>query len=151
MEIPSSFIPMDIQQQRIKYVSDRAPIAMFTTEDGRVDLGVNTSSTTWGDSDLAILRDFYRAGIINLYDKTDFSKDTIELINDRKFIVFEFNGTLHPDENSFRNEGSLSKYIYIQYTIYNNNVLLFNFSAPAIQRPKWEATVKEMMTSIKIR
>ena len=151
MEIPSSFVPMSVQQQRIKYVSDRTPIAMFTTEDGNVDLGINSSSTVWGPSDLPILKDFYRAGIINLYDSVQFLQDDIKNINDRTYIVFEFNGLMMEGENSILNRGNLSKYIYIQYTIREDKVMLFNFSSPWRLKAKWEEAAAQMMNSIKIK
>lgn len=151
MKIPAAFIPMDIRQQRIKYVSDREPVAMYTTEDGNVDLGINMASTMWGSADLDILHDFYKAGILNLYDQVDFAQDTVRTINDRQYIVFEFNAYLTGEDNSFARQAGLSKYIYIQYTLREGSVLLFNFSAPARARQTWEAVASEMMNSVQIK
>lgn len=151
MEIPEHFFPMNIQQQRQKYVSDRAPIAMFTTEDGLIDLGINKNSSSWFEQDLSILQQFYKSGILNLYDEVEFFKEEISEINSRSYIVFEFRGTLKGEGNSFRNQSSLSKYIYIQYTLKDDNVFLFNFSAPFNMKDRWQPSVKQMMTSIRIK
>lgn len=151
MEISSTFIPMEVAQQRLKYVSSRTPIAMFTTLNGNVDMGVNMASSRWGSADLDILHDFYKAGILNLYDQVTFHQDTIREINGRPFIVFEFLGSVAGDDNSFSNAASLTKYIYIQYTLYHDSVLLFNFSAPELLQREWKETATEMMESIKIK
>ncbi len=151
MEISSLFLPMDVQQRLLKYVSDRTPIAMYTTQDGSVDLGINTTSSRWAEGDMRILKDFYKAGILNLYDEVKFYQDTLTIINDRQFIVFEFKGIIREEESSLPSRSGLSKYIYIQYTLYNDSVLLFNFSAPHAVRSRWQEAANQMMNSIKIK
>jgi hypothetical protein len=151
MKIHEELIPMDFGQRIVKYVSDREPVAMFTTTDSQVDLGINRNSSQWGQEDIDLLRQFYRSGILNLYDQVEFIQDTVRNINDREYIVFEFIGKLEGREDSFRGKRVLSKYIYIQYTIKEDYVMLFNFSAPAIARQKWGNIAYDMMNSIKLK
>ena len=151
MSLPEELQPMTGQERRQKYVSDREPIAMYTNQDGTVDFGINQNSSSWSSSDYGVLRDFYRAGILNLYDEVDFYQDTLKEINGRAYIVFEFRGIVYGKEESFKGTQALSKYIHIMYTLKDDRVLLFNFSAPYSQRRRWDRTVALMMNSIQIK
>ncbi|MFT4738221.1 MAG: hypothetical protein ACI8QD_000280 [Cyclobacteriaceae bacterium] len=151
MMLPDDFVPMTVQQQRQKYVTDKEPIAMYTTADGLVDLGINLNKIRWATGDLDIVRGFYKAGILNLYDTVTFIKDEVVIIDDREFIVYEFIGTLFGNEDSFRGKSALSKYIYIQYTMKEEGILLFNFSAPYQLKSRWEVSVPLFMNSIDLK
>ncbi len=150
LQLPQEFLPMSELEQQQKYVSNQPPIATFTNRDGTVDLGINITSTSWGN-DLSILRQFYRSGISSLYDEVRFTKDTILTINQRDFIAFEFVGMVRDEQNSFMDQGSLSKYVYIVYTPYNDRLLLFNFSSPARTRGDWAPIAAQIMSTIQIR
>jgi hypothetical protein len=151
INVPTSLIPMSDQQRRQKYVSNREPIAMYTSEDGNIDFGINVNSSSWSSDDYELLRQFYRSGILNLYDDVDFYRDTLQVINGKTFISFEFRGTLYSKEGSFRQNQTLSKYVYICYTLKDDRVLLFNFSAPYALRNYWRPTADAMMNSIKFK
>jgi len=150
MEIPESFTPMTQQELYSKFISDRMPIAMYTSADKRADLGINENSSTWVGKDLKILREFYKSNITNLFTKVEFIQDDIQEIGGRQFVVFEFVSTL-VDENSIGDVNTISKYSYIQYTIRDNKVLLFNFSCPAMLKRQWQETASTMMNSVKIK
>ncbi|MFT6882966.1 MAG: hypothetical protein ACI83W_001034 [Marinoscillum sp.] len=149
--VPETFVDMSTGERVSKFVSARAPIAMFTSQDRLVDLGINQNSTTWPDGDLEILRSFYKANISNLFTEVKFIQEDIREINGRDFIILEFVSKITDEESTFGGNASISKYSYIQYTIYNNRVLLFNFSCPSRIRSEWEATAKEIMGSIQIK
>lgn len=151
LSVPASLMTMSDGQRIQKYVSNREPIAMYTSGDGMVDFGINVNSSNWTTGDYDILRQFYRSGILNLYDDVDFYRDTIQYINDRPYISFEFRGTLYAKEDSFRSNQSLSKYVYISYTLKDEKVLLFNFSAPYALRHEWRPVADEIMQSIEIK
>jgi hypothetical protein len=151
MMIPEGLRPMSEAQRIQKYVSNREPIAMYTSTDALADFGVNINSSQWASDDYDVLRQFYRSGIFNLYDDVDFYRDTIQVINDRPFISFEFRGTLYGKEGSFRGNQSLSKYVYISYTLKDDRIMLFNFSAPYAIRNQWRQNVDKMMQSIQIK
>lgn len=150
MEIPESFTSMTQAELYNKYISDRTPIAMYTSADKRVDLGINENSSPWAGDDLTILKSFYKANISNLFTSVDFIQDEIKTIGDREFVVLEFVSTL-VDENSIGAANTVSKYTYIQYTLYNGKVLLFNLTCPALVRNQWQDTAAEIMSSIRIK
>jgi hypothetical protein len=149
--IPPELVPMTEGQRIQKYVSNREPIAMFTSADGFTDFGINVNSSNWNTGDYDVLRKFYRSGILNLYDDVDFYRDTVQYIADRPFITFEFRGSLYGKEDSFRKNQSVSKYVYITYTLQEDRVLLFNLSTAYALRNQWRQKAHEMMQSIKIK
>ncbi len=152
MLVPESFVPMSQSDIISKYVSARQPLAMFTSADRRVDLGINQNSSMWKESDLSILKDFYKAGILNLFTEVKFMKDEIREISGRKFVVFEFVSRVVDEENSISGLGTaVSNYTYIMYTLYEDRVLLFNFNCPQSERVKWQLAAGQMMESVRIK
>ncbi len=151
MDIPTNLLPMTEGQRIQKYVSNREPIAMYTSADGYTDLGINVNSSKWNTGDYDVLRKFYRSGILNLYDDVDFYRDTVQYFSERPFITFEFRGSVYGREDSFRRNQSVSKYVYIAYTLREDRVLLFNFSTSYVQRNDWRKIAHEIMQSIKIK
>lgn len=151
MEIPVDFVVMMEGERMNKYVSDREPIAVYTSSDRMVDLGINQNSTQWGNGDLSILKDFYKAGILNLFTSVEFKQDEIRTIGGREYIVFEFISKITDEESSFGDVRSTSKYNYIQYTLRNGKVVLFNLSCPSRMESQWNTTAKAMMESIRLK
>lgn len=150
MEIPESFIPMALSEQRLKYVTSKAPLAMFTNNNRSVDIGVNFASTPW-QGELVILGEFYLANTRALYDSVNFLTNEIQEINGREFIVHEFEGYVFGKKDSFKGQRTLSKYIQILYTLYGNKVILFSFSSPLIEKDIWQPVAYELKNSIKIK
>ena len=151
VSIPTNLLPMTEGQRIQKYVSNREPIAMYTSVDGYTDFGINVNSSNWNTGDYDVLRKFYRSGILNLYDDVDFYRDTVQYFSDRPFITFEFRGSLYGKEDSFRRNQSVNKYVYIAYTLREDRVLLFNLSTSYALRNEWRKTAHDMMQSIKIK
>lgn len=151
MEIPVDFVPMSEAELYTKYVSARKPIAMYTSPDHQVDLGVNENSSPWTGTDLELLKDFYKANIANLFTNVDFIQEDIREIGGRQFVIFEFVSKITDEESVFGNSSAISKYTYLQYTIRDNNVLLFNFTCPARLRARWQEAAKEMMESVRLK
>lgn len=151
MKIPEGFIPMALEEQRLKYVTARTPVAMFTNSYRSVDIGVNFSSTNWQGNDLEILKEFYRSNVYALYDSVNFHTDQIEEINGRNFIVHEFDGYMFGKSDSFKGQRTLSKYILILYTLYDERVLLFSFASNLNEKFQWQTVANEMKNSIKIK
>ena len=150
MKIPASFSNMTDGERIGKYVSSKTPIAMYSSEDRLVDLGINTNIMQLAEGDEEKLRSFYRGTFETLFDEIEYYQDTIQEINGRKFIVFEFLSTLK-EENVFSGPSIEKNYTYIQYTSYNDQVLLFNFGCKPRKMSEWQPIAKEMMKSIKIK
>ena len=149
MKIPSEFLAMIESERNRKYVSAREPLALYTNRDRTVDLGINETSSIWGSGDLEILKDFYKSNILNLYNEVFFIQDEIITIGERSFIALEFNSKVTDD--SGLSSRPIAKYTYILYTLRNERVLLFNFSAPLRYRQTWQPVAREMMESIRIK
>lgn len=171
--MPEDFRPMTDAEIATKYFTYRKPVAMFTNQDATVDFGFNVAATTWRYEDLALLQKFYKASIQNLYTSVDGnassktqdnrpansnSKPTesihmiqegIKEINKQKFIVFEFVGETKTDASS-PIQRAKRVYTYIQYTIVDEEVYIFNFSAPAHLQKHWSPIAKQMMESLKM-
>lgn len=148
MMIPSDFITMVESERNRKYLSTKEPIALYTNNDRTVDLGINETNSLWSTGDLAILKDFYKANILSLYTEVAFIQEEIIDIDGRSFIAFEFNSKV-VDERGLGKP--IAKYTYILYTIREERVLLFNFSAPFRYRQAWQPVARDMMNSIRIK
>lgn len=133
-----------------KFVSSRTPIAVYTSEDRTVDFGINTNIMPWVDGDEEKLRSFYKGTYETLFDEVEYFQDTVKEINGKKFIVFEFVSSLE-EENAFSGTKNARYYSYIQYTSYNNQILLFNFGCKPRQLNEWQSVAGEMMESVKVK
>lgn len=103
----------------------------------------------WVDSDDEMIYGFYKASIQSMFDEVEFIQDEIKEINGKKFIVFEFVSSLK-SENAFSSKSSRN-YTYIQYTSYNDQVLLFNLGCKARLMNQWKPVANEIMNSIKVK
>lgn len=151
MKIPTSFALMEQADINNKYISARMPIAMYTSIDRQVDLGINENSSTWTANDLEILKDFYKANILNLFTEVQFIQQNIKDVGERSFVVYEFVSKITDDENAIGETQTISKYTYIMYTLRNNKVLIFNFTCPSKLKSQWESAAAEMMESVRIK
>jgi len=126
------------------------PIAYFTNPSQEVDFSVNNFASKWQEQDLGLLQELYRSNIQNLFDDVELMRESIENINKRDYIVFEFYGTVLPGESLFRQENPDRKYYYIQYTLKDYQIYIFTFIAPFRQKSQWATTASAIMHSIKI-
>lgn len=149
-EVPSSFVLMSSGERMQKYVSAREPLAMHSSMDREVDLGVNWNQMQWMDGEEETIYGFYKASIQSMFDEVEFIQDEIKEVNGKKFIVFEFVSSLK-SENAFSETKSSRNYTYIQYTSYNNQVLLFNFGCKARLMSQWQPVAQSIMNSVKVR
>ena len=150
LKIPDSFLNMSDQDRMKQVYSSKVPLAMYTNDTQEVLLGINYNIMQWTKTDTEIVYGFYKASINNLFDEVTFIQDEIKEVNGRKFIVFEIIGSVKGD-NAFSSRGADKNYSYIQYTSWNDQVLLFNFSCKARLKNEWEGVAKEVMESIKIK
>ncbi len=145
--VPSSFRLMSTNDRIQKFVSAREPLAMHSTEDREVDLGINWNPMRWTDKDDEIVYGFYKASIQSMFDNVEFIQDGIQEVNGKNFIVFEFISS-PKSENAFSGTKSSRYYTYIQYTSYNNQVLLFNFGCKARLMNTYQSVAKDIMNSV---
>ena len=150
MSLPQDFILMSQTDLNTKYVSSKAPIAAYTDFSRTVDLGVNVAYSRWNQEDLEIMKSFYKSTIMGLYDEVQFITEEIKEVNGNDFAVFEFLSSVSDTEGTTITQGTLNKYVRIQYTIIKSKTVLFNFSCPARQKDRWAPIAKEILESVKI-
>lgn len=149
--IPQDFILMNDDAIAATYITTRRPVALYTNPAGNVDIGINKGVTQWRQGDMPILKDFYKANIMALYDEVTFLKEGIVSINGRDFAVFEFESMVREDENSFSQRPNIRKYTYIQYTIDKGMSWVFNLTAPANQRDQWRERAANIMGTVIVK
>jgi hypothetical protein len=148
--LPPEMHPMTPEDIAQRFPSVRAPLGAFTTEDRRTDFSVSVSATQWPDENLEMSKSFFKAGIINLYDKVDFVNEGIVENNKRKFIVFEFESRTNGEKRQLGSADAVLKYTQIRYLIQSRRTLVFAFNCPKELRSTWEKTASDMMSSIKV-
>jgi hypothetical protein len=150
LSLPQEFTMMTQQELDAKYVTSRAPVAVYTDYSKTIDLGVNVAYSRWNAEDLEIMKRFYKSNILGLYDEVQFITEKIEEINGREFVVFEFLSEVKDTEGTTIGSSSISKFIRIQYTIVKSKTVLFNFSCPARVKDKWAPMSREILQTVKI-
>lgn len=148
-QVPETFTLMSSGDRIQKFVSSREPLAMHSSMDREINFGVNWNPMQWIAGDEEIIHGFYKKSIQSMFDEVEFVQDGIKEINGKKFVVFEFISSLK-SENAFSSKSSRN-YTYIQYTSYNNQVLLFNFGCKARLMNQWKPVANEIMNSIKVK
>ncbi len=151
VSLPSDFYLMTQDDIAQRFPSVRAPLGAYTNDDRVADFSANISATQWPDADLEVARQFFKSGLMNLYDKVDVVEEGIHVINKKKFIFFEFESYLRGNKRQLGNEDPVLKYTYIQYLVQPHRTLVFTFSCPKDQREDWQKTARLIMNSIKVK
>lgn len=171
--IPKEHREMTSEEYAKNFAGYRPPIAAFTSQDSYIHFTVNQALThapartrqtfvgkdgkmykkqaQWSEEDLRMMHSLYKSTIQTIHDKVTFLKDGVKEFNDRKFVYFEFLGTVKDEESLVSNKKEVKKqYSYILYTVEGSKILIFNFTCPASIKDKWRATTRTMMEKIKI-
>ncbi len=146
--MPEDFTSMTKEDMKIRYQSYRAPLALYTDPSRLVDFGVNRSFTQWQEKDLEMMGQFYEASLLELYDKVDFIDKGIKEVNGHRFVYFEFNSLVYP-ENDYQD--TARKYTYLMYGLTGGTTYLFNFSCENTLKGKWQDTARQMMSQVKLK
>ena len=149
--LPTDFIPVPQDKLSTKFISYRDPLAAYTNETAEIDFGINKAISFWRDTDIELMRSFYKSNIMNLYDDVQFIRNEIETVNHRKFVVFEYIGTINPEKRTVLNDPPVVRYTYIQYSIIRGQVYVFDFTSPSAQKDIWRPVVQRIMESVKIK
>jgi hypothetical protein len=153
VSLPQTFRAMTDDEIADKYLTAKRPTAMYTNPERVADFGFNQTETRWRKVDMPMLKGVYKGSIAGLHGKVNFVQDTIATINDRQFIVFEFVSEVTDvdAEGKPRSGSALRQYSYLQYTVEGGKIMVFNFTCPAQLQPKWQATARAIMGSIRIK
>jgi hypothetical protein len=151
VSIPAGWRPMDGMDFTERYPSVRAPLAAFTNNERLVDFSVNISATQWPDADLEIASKFFKASLMNMYDKVEIISEGVRDIKGKKFIYFEFESRVNGNKGNEGLTDPVLKYSYLQYLVEKNRTIVFSFNSPKRQREEWQETASAIMKSIRIK
>jgi len=149
--VPKDWMPMDDRDIAQRYPSVRAPLVAYTNEERVADFSVNISATQWPDDDLTVAKDFFKAGLVNMFDKVEMIDEGIHDVSGKKFIFFEFESRVNGSKSQEELREPVLRYTYIQYLIQPGKALVFSFNCPRRMKDEWQETAREMMKGVKIK
>jgi len=149
--VPKEWIPMDELDFSQRYPSVRAPLAAYTNQERNVDFSVNISATQWPDADLQLSQQFFKASLLNMFDRVEMISEGIHEVNKKKFIYFEFESRVNGNRQDLHLKEPVLQYTYIQYLIEPTRTLVFSFNSPRALRDEWQETAHEMMKSVSVK
>jgi hypothetical protein len=149
--VPVGWRPMDELDFTERYPSVRAPIAAFTNEDRLADLSVNVSATQWPDANVELASRFFKASILNTFDRVSMISEGIREIRGHRFIYFEFESTIRGNPKELGQEAPILGYSYIQYLVQPGRTLVFSFHCPRRMKDVWQETARHIMEDIRVK
>jgi hypothetical protein len=151
VQMPDNFRKLKEGELAVVFPSPEKPMMAFADPQNVAKLGINDSYTEWNTDDLDLLKNFYKATISSLFTNINYITDTIKTLNEKKFISIEFTSELEPLKQSYQNKSKVKHYHYIQYTLIDGKVYVFNFTCPDRFRSKWQPAAYMIMNSIKVK
>jgi len=149
--LPSDWRPMDELDLSERYPSVRAPLAAYTDSERLVDFSVNISATQWPDTDIGMAKSFFKASIMNTFDKVVMIGEGIRESHGKKFVYFEFNSRVNGTHAQEGLNDPILRYTYIQYLIESGKTRVFSFSCPQRLQQEWQETARKMMLSVRVK
>lgn len=151
VSLPSTLTVMTPEDIVQRYPSVRSPLAAYTDKNRSADFSVNVSATQWPDGNVEMAKKFFKAGIMNLYDRVDFISEGVQTIQKKKYIFFEFESRVNGNKMKLGEQSPIYRYTYIQYLVEKDKALVFSFNCPKDLRTEWQPTVQAMMKSIRVK
>lgn len=149
--IPKDWRPMDNLDFSQRYPSVRAPLAAYSDIDRLTDFSVNISATQWPDEDAAIAKQFFKASLVNTFDRVDMISEGVHKIDGKEFIYFEFDSRVNGNRQQQGQHDPVLKYTYIQYLIQPGKAIVFSFNCPRRMKEEWQPIAHQMMKGIKVK
>lgn len=150
--IPTDFRQMNEDEVASKYRTVQRSLGLYTEQYGAADLGITLKQidkTSWGQADMPILESIYRATIVETFGQVNFLQEGRRIVNGQEVIYFEFVGRIS-SEAAYGNRVS-GRYHFIQYSLVEGDIIVFNFNCSARLQQKWQATARAVMKSVKIK
>ncbi|HEY3405155.1 MAG TPA: hypothetical protein VGK59_17345 [Ohtaekwangia sp.] len=151
ISIPKDWHAMDGLDFTQRYPSVRAPLAAYTDVERLTDFSVNISATQWPDQDLAMAKQFFKASLVNMFDRVDMIGEGIHKVGGKEFIFFEFESRVNGNRKQEGQQDPVLKYTYIQYLIQPGQTIVFSFNCPRRMKEEWQETARQMMKSIRVK
>lgn len=151
VSIPQGWRPMDGMDFSQRYPSVRAPLAAYTNEERVVDFSVNISATQWPDQNAEMAKGFFKASLMNMFDKVDMITEGVREQKGKQFIYFEFESRINGNRREEGTKDPVLRYTYIQYLLGKGQTLVFSFNCPRRFKDKWQETAHDMMEAVKAK
>jgi hypothetical protein len=151
ISLPEELKPMIPDDIALRFPSVRKPLGAFTDENRLVDFSANISATQWPDTDLTVAKDFFKAGIYNMYDRIEMISEGVYEVHKKKYIYFEFQSRLNGGKVKEGYQQAILHYTFIQYFVEPKRSLVFSFHCPADQQQEWQPIAHEVMNSIRFK
>lgn len=166
--VPNDFYALSPEQSVQRLLVSRPPLAAYQDGSGlitltvnqRVDttdrIGVRYKSETGKDAydpsnrDIELTHKLYRSTIQGMADEVIFITDSTFTKGKRQYILLEFE-TYNVDYATSGEQVVYKSYNYVQYVLIGNRTVIVTFSAPVRMREKWEADVRTIMSSLKVK
>ena len=149
--LPSNFAEMTPEDLIQRFPSVRAPLGAYCDPDRLADFSVNISATRWPDNNLEFAQGFFKASIMNMFDRVEMIQEGITEIHGKKFIFFEFDSRLNPEKRNIATQDALVRYTYIMYLLQPGRTLVFSFSCTRDVRDQWQPLAGPVMKSIRLK
>jgi hypothetical protein len=151
VSVPQDWRPMDNLDFTERYPSVRAPIAAYTNPDRLADFSINISATRWPDGNVEMAKQFFKASVINMFDRVEMIDEGVREIGGKKLIYFEFESRINGNRTQVGQTDPVLRYSYLQYFIEPGRTLVFSFNCPKREREQWQGVAKNMMKAIRIK
>lgn len=149
--VPKGWIPMDAMDFTQRYPSVRAPIAAYTNQERSIDFSVNVSATQWPDANVEISRKFFKASVMNMFDRVEMLDEGVHEVSKRRMFYFEFVSRVNGNRTQQALKDPVLRYTFIQYLVEPGRTLVFSFSCPGREKEEWQSTARAMMKGIRIK
>ena len=149
--VPKDWTVMDENDIAQRYPSVRKPLAAYTNYERVCDFSVNISATQWPDDNVEMAKEFFKAGLVNMFDKVEMIDEGVNELSGKKYIFFEFESRINGNRNQEELREPILRYTYIEYLIQPGQALVFSFSCPRRMREEWQPTARTMMKGIKVK
>lgn len=150
-ELPRDFQAMTPEDIAQRYPSVRQPIGAYTNADRVIDVSVKVSATQWAENDIELASSFFKSSIMNLYDRVNLSRESIEEIDGRRYAVFEFDSRIEGEQYALETRESVRKYNYVQYLIHGGKTLVFSVQCPSAMKESCQPLARRIMESVRVK
>jgi hypothetical protein len=151
VSVPKDWLPMQEEDIIQRYPSVRAPLIAYTNQERVADFSVNVSATQWPDDDIELAKKFFKAGLVNVFDRVDMIDEGIHQVRGKKLIFFEFESRINGNRQQQGQTDPVLRYTYIQYFIEPGRAVVFSFNCPRRDRELWQETARAMMREVRIK
>ncbi|BDC98040.1 hypothetical protein PEPS_03210 [Persicobacter psychrovividus] len=149
MRIPANYGNMSPEDVSRKYAGSSTVFIALTDYQQAVDLSISHKPTRWGRNDFPVLQDLFRGAISEMSESVNFTKETIERIDDVPFMIFEFDAVTKGSEGL--TSGTQKKYSYIAYTIYHGELLTYNFTCAQRLKNQYQQDAPTILSTLKLK